>query len=363
MSVDERGETGRQLVPRQMIQVGDQQVALPAGVTLPQWALERVRWQNPRIRSLLGAIRLLEGVQDSNYALLHCSPARLQEIWGRVRRASELVRGELGPLLREPSVIPELEQALVQARSALELLEVSVLDDLERFPAEVDASHLIEVRKLLCISIGKIHAFLQDTFGSVLSNDPRSRHDSDYFLSKRFPRDIEEAEWLHSTVSELKVFLSGVEKARVRRLGTAIARLRQERTLPAGRAWEELEGLLERLSRKLTPRLQEILALRGIRFHEMELLDDYAFEIPAHCRTITEIYQAGREAIDVLRAASGDSREERERSLSALVRCHAAFSERLVRQLSALDRALQDLWVFVPIWLRSIERRRALLLR
>jgi hypothetical protein len=39
------------------------------------------------------------------------------------------------------------------------------------------------------------------------------------------------------------------------------------------------------------------------------------------------------------------------------------MSRRITSLLSTIDRYLQDLWVFVPIWLQNIERRRALILR
>ena len=48
---------------------------------------------------------------------------------------------------------------------------------------------------------------MQDTFCEIIAADPRSLHDSDYFMSKRFPRDIEEAEWLHASVARLGAFL------------------------------------------------------------------------------------------------------------------------------------------------------------
>src|ERR1700758_412135 len=51
--------------PRQMIQVGNHQISLPEGITVTDWAIERVHWQNPRIRAFLGCIRLLEGVFES----------------------------------------------------------------------------------------------------------------------------------------------------------------------------------------------------------------------------------------------------------------------------------------------------------
>ena len=63
------------------VRVGGYQVELPQGITVADWGLERVRVQNPSIRSYLGCIRLLEEVLDSNYAILHCSPERLLKIW------------------------------------------------------------------------------------------------------------------------------------------------------------------------------------------------------------------------------------------------------------------------------------------
>jgi len=60
---------------RQSGRMGDREAGLPEGVTAADWGLERVRVQNPSIRSYLGCIRLLEEVLDSNYAILHCSPS------------------------------------------------------------------------------------------------------------------------------------------------------------------------------------------------------------------------------------------------------------------------------------------------
>src|SRR5687768_10227926 len=191
------------LMPKQVIQVGGHMVSLPEGITALEWALERVNYQNPRIRAFLGCIRLLDGVLESNYALLHCSPERLLDIWRKVRQVADLIRNRLSPLLEVPSKIPILEEARQSAGSSLGMLEYQVLRRLDAFPEEVPPEQLLEVRKLLCISIGQIHAFLADTFGEVMAKDPRSLHDADYFLSRRFPQDIEEAEWLHATLSRL----------------------------------------------------------------------------------------------------------------------------------------------------------------
>src|SRR5258708_4852857 len=214
--------------PRQMIQVGNRPITLPEGVTVTDWALERVHWQNPRIRAFLGCIRLLEGVFESNYSLLHCSPERLLDIWAKVRQVSDLISNRIAPLLRSRSRIPALEEARQSAEISMGLLHGQVLAPLSRFPAAVAPEQLGEVRKLLCVSIGQLHAFLQDTFGELMASDPRSLHDSDYFLSRRFPQDIEEAEWLPATVARLNEYVERLDQVRASHLTDMTERMRAD---------------------------------------------------------------------------------------------------------------------------------------
>ena len=349
--------------PQQMIQVGDQRVVLPNGVALADWNLEKYRWQNPRIRSLLGCIKLLEEVLESNYALLHCSPARLHLIWRQVRRVSQLIRTQLASLLEYPSIVPHLEEARQSVVRSLEMLDDTVLAELEQFPRDLPNDRMLEARKFLCVSIGKLHAFLQDTFSELLAADPRSDRDADYFLSRRFPRDIEEAEWLFASVKGLQKYLRGLEGCRYPRLTSVSETIRRELTLPFGDFWLELMEFLVSLINDLSPRLNEILALRGIRFDEMEILDDYSVEIPTKAKMVIEIVELGRRTVDQLKREAGDDRSLREQNLQNLITVHAVLSRRLVSLLNDLDRRISDLWVFVPIWLENIEKRRALLLR
>ena len=348
---------------QQLIRVGNQQVALPAGITLSQWTLEKYRWQNPRIRSLMGCVKLLEGVLESNYAILHCSPARLHEIWRQVLQVAELIRTDLAALLTYPSVIPQLEQARQNTQAAMRLLESSVLGDLERFPAEDAVGSMVEERKLLCVSIGKLNAFIQDTTGELLAADPRSLHDADYFLSRKFPRDIEEAEWLYASVQDLRSYLREIEHVRYRRLTEVVSVIRRDLTLPVADTWRGLEEFLNRLLEGLTPRLNEMLALRGIRFDEMEILDQYAEKIPTHAKLVLELGNTGRKAIEFIKDGLGNSDGEKAQNLRDLIDLHAVLSRRVVALLGDIDRSLQDLWLFIPIWLPNIEKRRALLLR
>ncbi len=353
-------------LPKQLIQVGERQVALPDGVTVSEWGLEKVTVQNPRIRAFLGCIRLLGEVLESNYAILHCSPERLQEIWRKVRRVAELIRSRIGPLLRPPSRIPELEATRQSAEEAFTMLEATILKDLEKFPESVAPHHLMELRKLLCVSIGQLHSFLQDTFGELAASDPRSgMHDADYFLSRRFTQDIDEAEWLHSTIARLQKHLAHL--ARIlpsdSDLSERARQLRDEKTIPHHNTWEEVKTFLDLLLSSLTPKLREALALRGIRFSEMEVVDRYALDIPVHCRQIVEIHDLGSQAIEEIQANVGMSHAELEQCGIDLKTCHAVISRRMAAHMIELDRIFQDLVAFVPLWLQGIEKRRALMLR
>jgi len=348
-------------VPQQMIQVGDHLIPLPAGVSAAEWALERLRWQNPRIRAFLGCIRLLLGVLESNYAILHCSPERLFDIWSKVRKVAELLRVQIGPLLAAPSQIPELEVARRGAELSLAILEDQVLTRLDSMPAELPESRILELRKLLCISIGQIHSYLQDTFGELMAADPRSLHDADYFLSRRFPRDIEEAEWLHSTVARLQEFLQELMRARPVGFDHLLKDLRSGQRLPGEDAWKDIQRFLRRLLEGLVPKLHEVLALRGIRFDEMEVLDRYATEIPTRCETLGALYEAARETLDRMASEVGETLPEREQAERDRAGCHEALSGRLSGLLDQVDRSLRDLVAFVPLWLGNIEKRRALM--
>jgi hypothetical protein len=236
---------------------------------------------------------------------------------------------------------------------------------LRALPVDVPADRMMEVRKQICISIGKLHNFLQDAFGELMAADPRSLHDADYFLSKRFPQDVEEAEWLHSTVAKLQVFLEQLQEQRLVSLLPLLEHLEREQTLPTARAWESSRRLLVALADDLTPRLREILALRGIRFQEMETLDRYATQIPIHCQVILELYGNARIATDRVKsgAAQAAVRPAQEQGVRDLVTVHEVVTKRLAELIRVVDTVLKDMVSFVPLWIDAIEKRRALLLR
>jgi hypothetical protein len=338
------------------------EVELPEGVTAADWGLERVRVQNPSIRSYLGCIRLLEEVLDSNYAILHCSPERLLKIWRQVAEVCRLMRSELLPTLGEPSVIPGLGEARRHAQAAFQALADTVLAAIERHDPSVRAGQLSETRKLLCVSTGKIHAFLRDTFGEVVASDPRSRHDADYFLSRRFAQDIEESEWLYSSVYELDDLLDGLEKASSVEFSDIVTRMRRERMVPPEPGWEPARKLLETLLGELLPKLKEVLSLRSIRVDDMEALEAHASSISSDCRSLLDAHALGRAIIEELKGTRGLTLDERERRVESLVACHRVVSGRLAELLGHLHASLRALAKHIAGTKSGIERRRALML-
>jgi hypothetical protein len=344
------------------IQVGKARVELPPGVTLADWALERTKFQNPRIRSYLGCIRMIEEVNDSNYAFLHCSPTRLLKIWSQFRRVCQLIRSEIVPTLREPSIFPELDSALGNADDAFEEIARGVVVEVEQYSDQPTGDEAIEVRKLLCVSVGKLYAFLRDTFGAILAADPRSQRDSDYFLSKSFAKEIEESEWLYSSVYELNGHVSDLHKLCSVEFERVLSNMRTDRMIPHQATWDRAKNLVEKLVDELIPELKQVLSHRSIRLSEIETLDGYAFEIPHRCRALVEVYEAGREIIEKIKASAGEAIEEREQSVRDLMSCHEVVIKRMIGLVSGIDKTVQELARFVPVWLAAIEKRRCLML-
>jgi len=347
--------------PERLILAGHKTVLLPEGVSLADWALERRQRQNPRIRVLLGTIHLLEEVLDSNYAILHCSPDRLLDIWRQVQKVANVVRTQLAPLFEQPSVVPAIETARQGTQTSLSLLSRKVLSRLDDYPDDVPRRQLTELRKLLCVSIGQLSSFMQDTFGALMAADPRSTSDMDYYLSKRFPRDIEEAEWLYKSVFELGDFLEDLSRETAVLLVPLVERLERERQVLVDEEWQPAVRFVERLD-NLTERLREVLALRGIRFDEMEILDRHSRQIPENCNRLLEVHAAACEVIAEIEHNSRSSRVIDPAQEADLERCHAVFSRRQAAVARQLIADLEDLSVFVPLWLVEIGNRRALML-
>ena len=130
--------------------------------------------------------------------------------------------------------MPSLGEARRHAQDHFRLLAATVaLAPIERYGPSLPTDKLPEARKLLCVSIGKIYAFLRDTFGEIVASDPRSRHDADYFLSRRFARRTSRSRSGSTRrCIELHDLLEGLTKACSAEFTDLLSRLSQERMIP-----------------------------------------------------------------------------------------------------------------------------------
>ena len=111
------------------------------------------------------------------------------------------------------------------------------------FPDRPEEAEFDALRRTLCVAIGKLHGFLVDTLGEILAADPRSSHDVDYFLARRFPRDVEEAEWLLTSVFRLHAELQYINSERHESLGSVIDEMNRTGRLPSVVDWQQTGGL------------------------------------------------------------------------------------------------------------------------
>jgi len=330
-------------------------------ITPLEWPLEKVRWQNPRIRVLLGSVRSLDGVLESNFAILHCSPTRLLEIWDTVRTVCWVVQTKVNRLMEQPSMLPELDEAVRNARETLTFLDGEVFAHLDRFPDRPEEHQFEELRKTLCITIGKLHGFLVDTLGEILAADPRSHHDVDYFLARKFPRDVEESEWLQTSVGRLESELIQLNTRRHADLGSVIDTIAKSGRLPSPEAWQRLAVFLDELESDFAPMLKTIAGLRAIRIGELEVLQSHARDLPESCRVVGELYATAGAVLDTIAASlDGDDSQATHRVVADIER---VLCSRIITCLRAVEDELRDLATFVPLWLSSLEKRRALMLR
>ncbi len=333
-----------------------------SGTRLPlEWHLEKVRWQNPRIRALLGSVRSLDGVLESNFALLHCSPARLLEIWETVRTVCSVVQTEVTPMMEQRSALPTLDEAVRNARDTLAFLDGEVFAHLDRFPDCPEERQYDELRRTLCVTIGKLHGILVDTLGEILAADPRSQHDVDYFLARRFARDVEESEWLQTSVQRLESELAQLTARRHADLGSAIDAMARSGRLPSAEAWQRVAAFLEMLELDFAGKLKTIAGLRAIRFGELEVLQAHASDLPESCRVVGELYETAGIVLENLKGSLG--RDVRQVTHQAIAEVERVLCSRITTCLRVVEDELRDLATFIPLWLSSIEKRRALMLR
>jgi hypothetical protein len=250
----------------------------------------------------------------------------------------------------------------MNALNGFEMLDRTVLAVIEDYPQNISSSELPEIRRLLCTSIGQMHSFLRDAFSELMAADPRSSHDADYYLSTRFPQEIEAAEGLYGAVFRLNERLRELEPIWTKEIRDLRENMRREQMIPNRDTWKDAESIMNLLVTGLTPHLREITALKGLRFKESQPMDEYTFGITYLCKMLGEVYLLGRDLIDKLKTLPATTFDEREQRVASLVTCHQVTIERLNELLGWVESHLQDLSSYVPTWLKKIENRRALML-
>lgn len=321
--------------------------SLPEGVTDEMWNEEKARFQNPRIRAFLACNQRLERVRDSNDAILHCSPARVAEMITVLRELSAMIRADLRPLVSVRSCIPELERARASVEGYVAAIDREVLAEIDRLPTQLREDRLGNVRRSLCVWIGKLHAFLVDGESAILAADPRGQRVPETWAQRRSPRDAEEAAWLHASVLRLQAVIDGMEDRREAALVKHASLVAREARVPDRAEREATLAFVTALRDNLVPRLREVLNLRGIRASEIELLEGHAAGLLQQCAVALELSSLGE-------AFAADA--------TAGERAAAVVAARYAESLRAINRRVQDLGTFVTIWQQLIAKRRSLLL-
>jgi hypothetical protein len=253
-----------------------------------------------------------------------------------------------------------LEQARESADLYLNVLDKSLLTSVESYPEKVTESDHDEIRKLLCVAVGQLHAFLLDTLGAILARDPRSRSDTDYFLTRKFARDVDESEWLHTSVKNLEEYLKSSIKNGSKDFTETCRTMAEEGRIPTREEWTAIEPFLKNVSDGLVKKLKMILGLRGIRLSELELLGEHASSLPVMCRTLSELHDA---ALSVLVGMEGHLGTSSDEITATRMVVQSVFSNRMLTLMRCLYDHIRDLTTFLPVWRQSIENRRAMMLR
>ena len=248
--------------------------------------------------------------------------------------------------MEQPSALPDLDQAIRNSRETLKFLDGEVFANIDRFPDRPEEHQFDDLRRTLCISIGKLHGFLVDTLGKILAADPRSQHDVDYFLARKFPRDVEESEWLQTSLGRLDNDLVRLNIRRHEDLGSLIDTMAQSGQLPPPEEWQRLAAFLDTLESDFAPKLKTIAGLRAIRLGELEVLQAHARDLPESCRVVSELYTTAGVILETLTASIEKEDGQATRSLAADV--ERVLCSRIITCLRVVENELRDMATFSP---------------
>jgi hypothetical protein len=162
-------------------------------------------------------------------------------------------------------------------------------------------------------------------------------------------------------VKELEGELAQLNARRHDELGSVIDTMARSGRLPAAEVWDVVQAFLDTLESDFAQRLKTIAGLRAIRFGELEVLQAHASDLPESCRVVAELYVTACVVIEALTASVATGEAQATGGVAADV--ERVLCSRIITCLRVVEDELRDLSTFIPLWLSSIEKRRALMLR
>jgi len=128
-------------------------------------------------------------------------------------------------------------------------------------------------------------------------------------------------------------------------LGSVIDTMAKSDRLPSPEAWQRLAAFLDELESDYAPKLKTIAGLRAIRIGELEVLQSHA---------------RGAVLDTIAASLDGDDSQATHRVVADIER---VLCSRIITCLRVVEDELRDLATFVPLWMSSLGKRRALMLR
>ena len=144
-------------------------------------------------------------------------------------------------------------------------------------------------------------------------------------------------------------------------LGSVIDTMARSGRLPSSEVWQRLAAFLDALESEFAPKLKTIAGLRAIRFGELEVLQAHARDLPESCRVVGELYATAGVVLETLTVSLDRDDNRATRRVAADV--ERVLCSRIITCLRVVENELRDLATFIPLWLSSIDKRRALMLR
>jgi hypothetical protein len=224
------------------------------------------------------------------------------------------------------------------------------------------------LRERICQELGFIRTtFLQPCFAHIAADDPRSVHSPQYFYFKEFAEEANRSSQLLEEIAALWRYIESLQNTHLQGLRFTPSNLNkianrllsENRTVPSGPGWKELEGFLAGLKNHVVPRLQMACSLPGIRFDDKDQLAAFADRLTEASGTLLAKRESAYKLIkEVDRLAQEDGQDhlhDRYRSVILRVTC-----QEMAAKLRTISLTLLELIPYVGAMVGGIRMRTTL---